>query len=178
MGKKPSSRNIEPGAGKLTISTSAPTVTVAPTLTVSDLAARLASIAPDTPNTTQRIRHWTREGVLPADESEHAGPGMHRRYADARAYSAAFLHVLTVAGLPISHSRFLKAAMPAVDAKAARWHAARKKGQATTLAPVVVGVTALGEVQVGERLKDPRDVVLKIEVDLAKLFAEVDRGRP
>ena len=35
----------------------------APTLVVSDIAAQLAPIAPDIPNTVQRIRHWTREGA-------------------------------------------------------------------------------------------------------------------
>jgi DNA-binding transcriptional MerR regulator len=146
-------------------------------LTVSDIAARLAPIAPNLHNTVQRLRHWGREGVLrPIESSAHAGPGVHRLYPDAVLYSAAFLCVLTTAGLPVSHSRFLKTIMPRVDAAAAQWHAARQKGQTAKFARLLIGMTATGESRTGE-LKDLRDAALTLEFDLAKIFAQVSDGR-
>jgi DNA-binding transcriptional MerR regulator len=161
------------------LTTSSPVIG-APTLTVSDLAAVLAPIAPDVAGTVQRIRHWTREDALRPAAYEHAGPGKHRRYNTDAVYSAAALHVMTYAGIPISHSRVMDDATQIVSSAAAKWHA---RGKAETLAlPMVIGMTAKGATQVAEgKLKDERgfrvtDVVLKIEIDLAKLFAEVDRG--
>ena len=146
--------------------------------TVSDIAARLAPIAPDVPNTVQRIRHWTREGILrPIESSAHAGPGNHRLYGDSAVYSAAFLHVYTVAGLPISHSRFLKKIMPQVDAAAAQWHTARQEKQTAKLESLVLGVSADGTIRINAPKSDTRDAVLTFVFDLAKLFAGVDRGR-
>jgi DNA-binding transcriptional MerR regulator len=160
-----------------------PPVFGSPALTVSDLAVALAPIAPNVANTVQRIRHWTRENALRPAEFEHGGPGRHRRYSADAVYSAAVLHVMTSAGLPVSHSRFMTDAMRTVSAKAARWKAARDKGELLALRPMIVGVTSGGVTQVGEgQLKDERgfkvaDVVLKIEIDLTKLFAQVDHGR-
>ena len=151
----------------------------APTLVVSDIAAHLAPIAPDVPNTVQRIRHWTREGMLrPIESSAHAGPGNHRLYGDSAVYSAAFLHVLTATGLPVSHSRFLKSIMPMVDAAAAQWHAARQEKRTAKLESLVLGVSADGTIQINAPKSDMRDAVLTFAFDLGKLFAEVDRGRP
>jgi hypothetical protein len=151
-----------------------PTITAG--LTVSDIAARLAPIAPNLHNTVQRLRHWGREGVLRPIESTHAGPGIHRLYADWVIYSAAFLWVLTTAGLPVSHSRFLKTVMPEVDSAAAQWHAARQKGQTAKFARLVIGMTAAGEIRTGG-LKDLRNAALTLEFDLAKIFAQVSDGR-
>jgi len=172
--------------------------------TVSDLAAFLAPIAPDQPNTVQRIRHWTREGILrPIESSAHAGPGNHRLYSNAAVYSAAFLHVYTVAGLPISHSRFLKTIMPEVDAAAAQWLADQKKAEKwfaeqkkkgkpagfAMLSRLVIGMNAAGEIRTvrthstsrgvhfHEKLESLRDEAMVLEFDLARIFAEVDRGR-
>jgi DNA-binding transcriptional MerR regulator len=156
------------------------------TLTLSQLADALVPIAPDPAVTRQQIRHWTREGALQPTEFEHEGPGKHRHYSRDARYSAAVLRVLTVAGLPISHSRFLKDLMRQVSPKAAEWNAAYDKGEVLALPPMIVGVTATkdgGAIQVAEeRLKDERgfktaDVVLEIEIDLTKLFTKVAPAR-
>jgi hypothetical protein len=88
---------------------------------------------------------------------------------------------MTSAGLPISYSRFIPDAMRIVYAKAEQWRAARQKGEALVLPPIVIGITRGARAQVGQgELKDERgfktaDVVLKIEINLAKIFTEVDR---
>ena len=184
VGKKPR-ENADKGHVVLraeNIPAGAPTMT-APALsagwTVSDLAAQLAPIAPNQANTVQRLRHWTREGFLrPIESSAHAGPGNHRLYGDSAVYSAAFLHVYTIAGLPISHSRFLKTIMPQIDAAAAQWHAARQKDQTAKLESLVLGVAADGTIRINAPKPDMRDAAMTLAFDLGKLFAEVDRGRP
>jgi hypothetical protein len=64
-----------------------------------------------------------------------------------------------------------------------KWKAALDEGQKLSLQPMIIGVTATGMTQVGEGLKDERgfkasDVVMKIEIDLAKLFGQVGHGSP
>ena len=182
MGRKPRRRAAKHHVLEAPNLTTSSPVIGAPTLTVSDLAALLASIAPDVAGTVQRIRHWTREDALRPAAYKHAGPGKHRRYNTDAVYSAAALHVMTYAGLPISHSRVMDDATQIVSSAAAKWHA-RGKAETFALPPMVIGMTAKGATQVAEgKLKDEQgfrvaDVVFKIEIDLAKIFSEVDRGR-
>lgn len=151
-----------------------------PTLTVSELAEALAPIAPDVPGTVQRIRHWTRERVLFPVDLQHAGAGKHRRYTSDAIYECAVLHVLTIAGLPVSGSRTLTDAVSAARFIVPKWKAARDKGRMPKLS-LFIGVTAKGmigvwtnEVEI-EEVTDFKvaDVVMKIDFDLAKLFAQV-----
>jgi hypothetical protein len=149
-----------------------------PTLTVSEIAEALAPIAPDVAGTVQRIRHWTRERALLPVDQHHAGPGKHRRYAGDAVYVAAVLHALTIAGFPISHSRFLTDAVTIVRWKLVDWMKARERGEKIKLPPLVLGVTAKGMTAiVAEKLTDEllhgfkvEDVVLKMEIDLNRLF--------
>ena len=148
------------------------------TFSLSELAAALSPIAPDTHGLVQRIRHWTREGALHPSEFAHAGRGRHRQYGPQAHYCAAVLHYMTLAGLPVAHSQFLTDAMQVVRSKAAKWQSARGKGQTLTLPVMMIEVTSRGDMRVSEgKSKVRRDTVLKIEIDLARMFAEVDRGR-
>jgi DNA-binding transcriptional MerR regulator len=146
-------------------------------LTVSDLAEALAPIAPDVAGTIQRIRHWTREGVLQPIAFAHSGPGKHRRYSPAAIYSAAVLHVLTIAGLPVSQSQFLTQLMQWSNEFAMQWITARDKALIVKSGRLTVAVTAKGEIRVerrGPTDADAPDVVLAIALDLAKIFTQVD----
>lgn len=151
------------------------------TLTLSEVAAMLPATADhDSDSNLQRVRHWVRENALRPLKSEH-GRGKHREYTEDVKYWANVLHVMTSAGLPISYSRFIPDALRIVYAKAEQWRVARSKGEAVMLPPIVIGMTSAGRAQVSEgKLRDERgfktaDVVLKIKIDLAKIFAEVDR---
>jgi hypothetical protein len=149
-------------------------------LTVGDIAAALAPIAPDVAGTVQRIRHWTRERVLQPIASEHSGTGKHRQYNPVAVYQAAVLHVLTLAGLPVSNSRFLDDVMRNTATKAIEWITASDRASVFKLGPMVVTVTVAGKARVGYTVvpePDAPGVVLTISIDLAKLFAQVDHGR-
>jgi hypothetical protein len=154
-----------------------PSDLVSQTRTVSDLAEALAPIAPDVAGTIQRIRHWTREGVLQPIAFAHGGPGKHRRYSPAAVYSAAVLHVLTIAGLPVSQSQFLGRLMPWVSEFAGQWIHARDRALIVKSGRLTVTVTAKGETEVKPgALGDANtaDVVLAIAIDLIKIFTQVD----
>ena len=78
-----------------------------PTLTVGEIAARLAPIAPDTKATIEKIRHWIRELMLLPVGQVHAGTGKHRLYDANAVYDAAILMLTTRAGLNIASMRYL-----------------------------------------------------------------------
>jgi DNA-binding transcriptional MerR regulator len=75
------------------------------TMTVGEIAARLAPIAPDTEATIQKIRHWAREGIMEPVAQVHEGTGRHRLYAADDLYTSAILYVLTSFGLTITALR-------------------------------------------------------------------------
>jgi DNA-binding transcriptional MerR regulator len=177
MGRKP--RVIEIGAklggtGRLTAA--------AEPLTIRGLAERLAPIAPDTDATVQQLRHWTREGLLRPVQDLHSGPGVHRLYDEAAVYEATILSVVANAGLPISGSQVLAEAMAQ-----ARVEIARRKGGKGRKRPHLIlvrsalGMTAAAVVEAGEKLTDSRgfkaaEAVVTIDIDLGKLFAQLDRA--
>lgn len=136
----------------------------APVMTVGDIAAAIAPIAP---NSRERIMHWSKTGVLEAIGREHAGPGNHRLYSADVRYDAALLHVMTSVGLPAHNSQFLPEAMTFARAQLARW----KKSRDKSLAPLTISVTAKGGVSVGSTAG--ADAVMTISVDLAKVWARV-----
>ena len=146
-------------------------------LSLSELTASVP--VKDKPGLMQRIRHWTREGALLPSEFAHAGRGKHREYGPEASYCVMTLHCMTVAGLPIAHSQFLTDAMDVVRSKASKWQTEREKGQTLTLPAMMIEVTSEGDTRVSEgKLKVGRDTVLKIEIDLAKIFTEVDLYKP
>ena len=143
------------------------------TLTVGEIAERLASIAPDTAGTVQRIRHWTREGMLLPVDRHHAGTGKHRRYAADAIYDAAILHVTTDAGLNISSQRYLVDALTMARFALPKWKKARSQGQTPRLYLCIARRADKGgktEVEVRTEPGQPSEV-FTIVIDLAKLYA-------
>jgi DNA-binding transcriptional MerR regulator len=184
-GRKPrrgADKVFAPGAAQLTLTTSAPNVTIG--LTIRGLAERLAPIAPDVDATVQQIRHWTREGLLlPIQDTLHSGPGVHRVYNDDAVYEGAILSVVANAGLPISGSQVLADAMAQVRLEVAKRKAGKgKKNSHLIIMRTPLGQTAAAVIGEGERFTGPRgfkvaEAVMSIDIDLEKLFAQVGHGR-
>lgn len=154
-----------------------------PTLSISQIAERLAPIAPDTAGTIQRIRHWTREQMLLPAHQHHAGTGKHRRYSEDAIYDAAILHIFTSAGISVSGSRTLVDALTMARFAIPKWKAERSKGRTPQCSLValrtVKGMGTFGVLWEGEKFADVRgfkmtDVVMKIEIDLTKLFMQIE----
>jgi DNA-binding transcriptional MerR regulator len=149
------------------------------TLKVSDIAEALAPIAPDVEGTIQRIRHWTREGLMLPVDVMHEGPGKHRQYAADAVYDAAVLQVMTNAGLSVNSVRHLVEALKRIRSQIPKW---KKDGRPFKL---VISRTAVGlssvelltgkdnKVIIGVPTFKLADVVMTIHVNLGKLFVQV-----
>jgi DNA-binding transcriptional MerR regulator len=92
-----------------------------PTMTVGEIAARLAPIAPDTEATIQKIRHWAREGIMAPVAQAHEGTGKHRLYAADDLYTSAILYVLTSFGLTITALRPLVDCLTVARSALPKW---------------------------------------------------------
>lgn len=155
------------------------------TLTVGEIAERLAAIAPDIAGTVQKIRHWTREQMLLPVDQLHAGTGKHRRYAADAVYDAALLHVLTGAGLNVSSQRYLVDALTQTRFALEGWKLATQRGAYAPLYLFIwrtVGGVSLTEVSENPHAvpRDCRsfkadDVAFTISVDLARLFSRLGK---
>jgi DNA-binding transcriptional MerR regulator len=99
-----------------------------PTLTVGQIAARLGTVAPDLTATCERLRHWTREGLLSPVADHHSGTGNRRKYDPSVVYDAAILNAIAGAGLHIvSRPYLLDALSKARDARQ-KWEGAESRG--------------------------------------------------
>jgi DNA-binding transcriptional MerR regulator len=100
----------------------------ATTLTVGEIAEQLRQLEPDVKATTERLRHWTREGLLAPVQNNHAGTGKHRRYELSSKYDAAVLSVIAKAGLHITAHRYLLRGLALVRRALQKWKAAKSGG--------------------------------------------------
>jgi DNA-binding transcriptional MerR regulator len=100
-----------------------------PTLTVGQIAEQLGPIAPDAgPAMSERIRHWTREGLLLPVRQHHAGTGRHRRYSPDASYEAAVLSALADAGLQLASRPYIQTALSQARVALQKWRQARSAG--------------------------------------------------
>jgi DNA-binding transcriptional MerR regulator len=150
-----------------------------PTLTVGEIAEALTPIAPDVTSTLHRIRHWFREQMLLPVYQTHAGSGRHRLFSADAVYDAAVLHVLTNLGLPVSGSRALVDGLTFVRFEIAERKAGKgKKNPRLRILSTALGMTMVGVFGEGEKIKEHpsfkvADIVMTIDIDLEKLFAQV-----
>jgi DNA-binding transcriptional MerR regulator len=146
-----------------------------PTLTVSEIASRLAPIAPDVAGTIQRIRHWTRERMMLPVSDLHSGPGKHRRYAADAVYDAAILVVTTDIGMNVSAMRVLVDAITQARFAVPKWMSARSRGEKIPLYLCIARRADMAQRTEIEVRKDPGKPTedLTIIIDLAKLFSRV-----
>lgn len=97
----------------------------APALTVGEVAARLAPIAPDTENTISKVRHWAREGMLFPVAGVGEGTGRHRLYSETAPFEAAVLMATTGAGMNVASTRYLIDALTKAKFALPEWRKTR-----------------------------------------------------
>jgi hypothetical protein len=84
------------------LSVSSPELGTRP-ITVGQIAEHLRSIAPDVPASTERLRYWTKEGLLsPIKPKLRPGSGRHRQYDVSAIFDAATLTIIAASGLQIA----------------------------------------------------------------------------
>jgi DNA-binding transcriptional MerR regulator len=154
----------------------------APTLTVGQIAEELGTVAPDAAAAmSERIRHWTREGLLLPVNQHHAGTGRHRRYSPDTSYEAAVLNALANAGLQLVSRPYIQAALSQARAALQKWRQARSAGHKLPLLFLVISheMTRInGEptasIHEGIVKHDPAAEIM-IVVNLSQLFLRVRR---
>jgi hypothetical protein len=150
-----------------------------PTLTVGQIVQQLGTVAADAAAMSERIRHWTREGLLLPVNQLHAGTGRHRRYGPDATYEAAILNALTTAGLQLVSRPYIQAALSQARAALQKWHRARNFGQKLPLFSLVIlhdmrriGGEATVSIHEGIVKHDPNAEIM-IVVNLSQLFLRV-----
>jgi DNA-binding transcriptional MerR regulator len=98
-------------------------------LTVKDIVARIVLPGDDAQGILERIRHWTREGLLvPLRAALHPGTGTYRVYDEDTVYRAAVLNALAMEGATIRHLRMVVAALDKMNRKERRLWELSKMG--------------------------------------------------
>jgi DNA-binding transcriptional MerR regulator len=151
------------------------------TLTVGQIAERLGPVGPDAAAMSERIRHWTREGLLLPVNQHHAGTGRHRRYSPDASYEAAILNALATAGLQLVSRPYIQAALSQARAALQEWHRARIAGRKLPIFFLVIlhDMTRIGgeptaSIHQGTVKHDPTAEIM-IVVNLSQLFLRVLR---
>ena len=151
-----------------------------PTLTVGQIVEQLGPIAPDAAAMSERIRHWTREGLLIPVNQYHAGTGRHRRYSSHATYEAAILNALATAGLQLVSRPYIQPALSQARAALRKWQEAKSAGHKLPLFFLVI-LHESGEptasIREGIMKHDPNAEVM-IVVNLSRLFLRVRDSSP
>jgi len=154
-----------------------------PTLTVGQIVEQLGPVAPDAAAMSERIRHWTREGLLLPVDQHHAGTGRHRRYGSDAVYEAAILNALATAGLHLVSRPYIQAALSQARAALQKWQQARNAGHKLPLFFLVIlhDITRIsGEptASIHEGMvKQSPTAEIAIILNLSQLFLRVRRTR-
>lgn len=148
-----------------------------PKLTVGEIAERLHAIAPDTPATVERIRHWTRENLLSPVDQQHAGTGRHRHYAEESVYESAILTAIANAGIPVVSQGYLTRALPLVRNALQKWQKAKKDGRDLPLFLIIsrsVDEQTDPAVRIHEGIvKQDPNAEISLTINLSRIFAHV-----
>jgi DNA-binding transcriptional MerR regulator len=146
-----------------------------PTLTVGQIVEQLSPVAPDAAAMSERIRHWTREGLLLPVNQHHAGTGRHRRYSPHATYEAAILNALATAGLQLVSRPYIQPALSHARAALQKWQEAKSAGHKLPLFFLVI-LHGSGEptasIREGIVQHDPNAEVMVV-VNLSRLFLRV-----
>jgi len=148
----------------------------APTLTVGQIVEQLSAVAPDPAAISERIRHWTREGILVPVDQHHAGTGRHRRYTSDTGYEAAVLNSLANAGLHLVSRPYIQDALRHARAALQKWRQAIAAGHELPLFFLVIShePTRVGSepiVSTHEGVVSPAPAAeIMIVVNLSQLF--------
>jgi MerR HTH family regulatory protein len=150
----------------------------APTLTVGQIVEHLGAVAPESAAAlSERIRHWTREGLLVPVDQHHAGTGRRRRYSFDTSYEAAVLNAFASAGLHLVSRPYVQAALSHAKAVLQNWRQAISAGHKLPLFLLVISHEMTGgepvvSIHEGVVKHDPTADIMVV-VNLSQLFLGV-----
>jgi hypothetical protein len=144
-----------------------------PTLTVGQIAERLSTTPPEAAATRERLRHWTREGLLLPVARHHEGTGKHRQYEWSSQYDAAILNAVARAGLHIVSRPYLFTALSKARVAREKWERTEYKGP---LFLVILHMAAGGDTEIAIHEGEPKcdlSAELSIVINLGRIFADI-----
>ncbi len=151
------------------------------TLTVGQIVERLGPLAHDASTASERIRHWTREGLLVPVSQLHAGTGKHRAYDASSTFTAAVLIALTIAGLQVISRPYIQAALRETQLALQKLQQAKSTSRKLPLFFLVIAhdmTRSGGEPSVSLRegiVKYDPATALTIVINLSEIFAHLRR---
>jgi DNA-binding transcriptional MerR regulator len=171
-------RIFTPASGSLAISSPD-----APTITVGQIVKELESFAPNAAAMNERVRHWTKIGLLQPTRQRHSGTGRYRRYNPDVTFEAAVLSALASVGLELVSKRYVHVALSRVREALQKWLQARDLGQDLPVFFLVIShdvrsASAEPTVSIFESaIKPDPEAEMMIVIDLSRLFSRVRRTR-
>jgi hypothetical protein len=144
-----------------------------PTLTVGEIAEQVSASPEETPAVRERLRHWTREGLMSPVAGHHAGTGKHRQYDPGITYDGAILNALARAGLHIVSRPYLAKALSAARHARQEWELAKER------APLFLEISHTPDVGDAAIAVHKRSVEcdpaaeLSIVINLDRIFSDV-----
>ena len=98
-------------------------------ITVSEIAERLSDDVSQRAALVERLRHWTREGLLVPMGDRNPGTGRHRVYEDSTAFDAAILNALADQGFQVGRQSYFSVAMGLIDEAKRFWAEKGRSGK-------------------------------------------------
>jgi hypothetical protein len=150
---------------------------------VSDLAAIAGMPEPMLPLMIERVRHWTREGLLEPVDTLLTGTGHHRRYPEEAAFSVLVLNTLANFGVQLAAKKKVIAdALDKLRIARKRWERTQTKGPYwLVIRQQEASAGEFNEISVdavaGVVVDDPLDDSLVLKVNISLILARLQRER-
>src|SRR5262249_39151982 len=143
-----------------------------------EIAERIARSLDELPAIRERLRHWTREGLLIPIGDRNPGSGKHRRYEAPALLDAAILNILADHGIPVV-GRDLLYALSRARVAGADWQVKQKAGvhyylQIASIWGKSGGYRRQAEVYEGKAPHLP-DATFAFTVNLTHIFIELQK---
>jgi hypothetical protein len=149
---------------------------------VGDLVLLAGVPEPMMPLMSERIRHWTREGLLEPVDTLLTGTGHHRRFGPDAAFNVLVLNVLADFGVQLAaKKKAIEEALDKLRTARKRWERTKAEGPFWLVirlkrTPVGEFTRATVEAVAGVVVDDPADDSLVLKVNISLILARLERA--
>jgi DNA-binding transcriptional MerR regulator len=146
-------------------------------LTVADIAELIRRPDADKAAVVERIRGWTKEGLLSPAGDRNPGTGRPRLYEESAAYDAAILNAMADVGLHVGQQRYFLVVLNLAQEAKTKWAQGKRR--------LYLEVADFGRpnpqgqyhaVFLHERISMHSRAEASLTVNISRLFARIERG--